>query len=218
MQNLLFALFLMLSFNLSADKRPNIIIILTDDMGYSDLGCFGGEIDTPNLDKLAYDGLRFTDFYNTARCWPTRATMMSGIYSNGLADNQVTIPQLLKKAGYQTAMSGKWHLSKKPDDKNAPVNRGFDDFYGTITGAGSFYEPLTLTRQDKFTEPDGENYYYTDKIGTEAVRQIEEFAKSDKLNRGQTNTVVNALLLPTTANPPTEPCPTSPSPSSSPRS
>ena len=72
----------------SADTRPNIIIILTDDMGFSDLGCFGGEIDTPNLDKLAEGGLRLTEFHNTARCWPNRATLMSGIYSDGLGSGK----------------------------------------------------------------------------------------------------------------------------------
>ena len=174
----LFLLFF-LSATLHAADRPNIIIILTDDMGFSDLGCFGGEIDTPNLDKLAYNGLRFTEFYNTARCWPTRATLMSGIYSNGLGQGQVTIPELLKPAGYQTGMVGKWHLGNNPK-KDGPIQRGFDDFYGTMTGAGSFFDPYTLARNTEFTEVDTEDYYYTDRIGTEAVRQIKDFAKSDK--------------------------------------
>ncbi len=160
-------------------KRPNIIVILTDDMGFSDLGCYGGEMKTPNLDALASGGVRFTEFYGTARCWPTRATLMSGRYSNSLGDSQVAIPQLLKPAGYQTGMVGKWHLSKN-GKKNGPIQRGFDDFYGTITGAGSFFDPMTLTRGTEPTEPDGDDYYYTDKIGSEAIRQIENFAKSDK--------------------------------------
>ncbi len=160
-------------------NRPNIIVILTDDMGFSDLGCYGGEIETPNLDKLAGNGVRFTEFYGTARCWPTRATLLSGRYSDSLQEAQVAIPQLLKPVGYQTAMVGKWHLSK--DGKtNGPMQRGFDDFYGTIKGAGSFYRPMTLTRGTEPVEPDGDDYYYTDKIGSEAVRQIENFAKSDK--------------------------------------
>ena len=171
----------LLGLSLWAEKadRPNIIVILTDDMGFSDLGCFGGEIDSPNLDKLAMKGLRFTEFYNTARCWPTRATLMSGIYSNNLGNDQVTIPELLKPVGYQTGMVGKWHLGKNPE-KDGPIQRGFDDFYGTMTGAGSFYDPYTLTRNTEFIEVDEENYYYTDRIGTEAARQIREFAKSDK--------------------------------------
>lgn len=93
-----------------APRRPNIVFILTDDMGFSDLGCFGGEIDTPNLDSLAANGLRFTEFYNTARCWPTRATLLSGRYSNGIKGGQVTIAEVLKAAGYDTGMVGKWHL------------------------------------------------------------------------------------------------------------
>jgi arylsulfatase len=171
-------LFLLLCLTAAAE-RPNILLILTDDMGFSDLGCFGGEIDTPNLDALAAKGLRFTEFYNTARCWPTRATLMSGRYSDRLSDRQVTIPQLLKQAGYQTGMAGKWHLGKSPK-KDGPIQRGFDEFYGTMTGAGSFFDPFTLARNSKFTEPDSEDYYYTDKIGSEAARQIEAFAKSDK--------------------------------------
>jgi len=171
--------FLHFAFFGHAADRPNILVVLTDDMGFSDLGCFGGEIDTPNLDKLAKNGLRFTEFYNTARCWPTRATLMSGIYSNGLGNGQVTIAELLKPAGYQTGMVGKWHLGKNPT-KDGPIQRGFDDFYGTMTGAGSFFDPYTLTRNTEFTEVDEEDYYYTDRIGVEATRQIEEFAKSEK--------------------------------------
>lgn len=162
-----------------AEERPNILIILTDDMGFSDLGCFGGEIETPNLDSLAYGGLRFTEFYNTARCWPTRATLMSGRYSDGLSPQQVTIPQVLKSAGYQTGMVGKWHLGMDPE-KDGPIQRGFDDFYGTMTGAGSFWDPYTLTRNTRPTAPDSDDFYYTTKIGSEAVRQIEHFADSDK--------------------------------------
>ena len=162
-----------------AADRPNIVMILTDDMGFSDLGCFGGEIDTPHLDALAANGLRFTEFYNTARCWPTRATFLSGRYSDGLGPRQITIPQVLKTAGYQTGMVGKWHLGLDPG-KDGPIQHGFDDFYGTMTGAGSFWDPYTLSRNTESTKPDGENYYYTDKIGTEAVRQIDAFARSDK--------------------------------------
>ncbi len=101
--------------------RPNIIIILADDMGFSDVGCFGGEIHTPNLDKLAENGLRFTQFYNCARCCPTRASLMTGQYphkvgliQNGqdLTLNGITIAEALGQAGYQTVMAGKWHLSR----------------------------------------------------------------------------------------------------------
>jgi arylsulfatase len=167
-------LMLPLAATLAAD-RPNIVVILTDDMGFSDLGCFGGEIETPNLDALAAGGVRFTEFHNTSRCWPTRATMLSGRYSNGLSNSQVTIAQVLKTAGYQTGMVGKWHLGMDPT-KNGPIQRGFDTFYGTMTGAGSFWNPMTLTRNTKSVKPDGKDFYYTDKIGAEAVAQIEAFA------------------------------------------
>ena len=177
--NLLIAVIAFLNVSADSSERPNIMIILTDDMGFSDLGCFGGEIDTPNLDSLASTGLRFTEFYNTARCWPTRATMLSGRYSDKLTPSQVIVPQILKGSGYQTGMVGKWHLGMNPK-KDGPIQRGFDDFYGTMTGAGSFWDPYTLTRNTEPTEPDGKDYYYTDKIGTEAVRQIESFAKSEK--------------------------------------
>jgi arylsulfatase A-like enzyme len=166
----------------SAQDRPNILIILTDDMGFSDLGCYGGEIDTPNLDRLATDGLRFTEFHNTARCWPTRATLMGGRYANDLGENQVTIAEVLRDADYQTGMVGKWHLGSDPK-KDGPIQRGFDSFYGTMTGAGSFWNPMTLTRGTEFVEPDsldGETFYYTDRIGVEAVAQIEAFAESDE--------------------------------------
>jgi arylsulfatase len=171
--------FLVVATMLSAAKRPNILVILTDDMGFSDLGCFGGEIETPHLDNLAAKGLRFTEFYNTARCWPTRATLLSGRYSNDIKGAQVTIAEVLKAAGYDTGMVGKWHLGRDPK-KDGPRQRGFDDFYGTMTGAGSFFDPYTLARDTAFTEVDSKDFYYTDKIGTEAARQIESFAQSEK--------------------------------------
>ena len=163
----------------STRKRPNILLVLSDDMGFSDLGCYGGEIETPNLDALAGGGVRFTEFYGNARCWPTRATFLSGRYGDSMGKQQVCIAEVLKRAGYQTAMVGKWHLSENAQE-NGPVQRGFDSFYGTIIGAGSYWRPDTLTRGTKSVEPDSENFYYTDKIGEEAVKQIEHFAKSDR--------------------------------------
>jgi len=159
--------------------RPNIVVILSDDMGFSDLGCYGGEIETPNLDALAAGGMRFTEFYVTARCWPTRATLMSGRYRDNLGKNQATIAEVVQAAGYQTGMAGKWHLSTSPKD-NGPIQRGFETFYGTITGAGSFWNPKMLARGTEYVEPDSEDFYYTDKIGEEAVAQIERMSKVDR--------------------------------------
>ncbi|MHC4363785.1 MAG: sulfatase-like hydrolase/transferase, partial [Planctomycetota bacterium] len=146
--------------------RPNIILIMSDDMGFSDIGCYGGEINTPNLDRLASNGLRFTQFYNTARCCPTRAALLTGVYQHqagiglmtgnrklpgyqgDLGRDVMTIAEVLGAGGYRAYMSGKWHVTrftgpKGPKD-NWPLQRGFEQFYGTITGAGSFYDPATL--------------------------------------------------------------------------
>jgi len=188
-----------------AESRPNIILIMSDDMGFSDIGCYGGEIKTPNLDKLAADGLRFTQFYNTARCCPTRATLLSGLYAHqagvghmtgdyGLPQYQgelnrncVTIAEALKPAGYRTYMAGKWHVTpykaneiKNPNISNWPVQRGFDRFYGTIHGAGSFFDPNSLTRDNQYITPANdpdyqpETFYYTDAISDNAVRYIQD--------------------------------------------
>lgn len=185
-----------------AAERPNIVLIMADDMGFSDIGCYGGEIPTPNLDALAATGLRFTQFYNTARCCPTRASLMTGLYPHqagvghmmedrgydgyrgDLNEHCITIAQALKTAGYATFMSGKWHVTKHtaPDGPkfNWPRQRGFDRFYGTITGAGSFYDPATLTRDNTMitVENDPEyrprRYYYTNAISDQACRFINE--------------------------------------------
>src|SRR6185312_1214958 len=156
------------------DKRPNIIIILADDMGFSDVGCYGGEIHTPNIDFLAANGLRYRQFYNTSRCCPTRASLLTGLYNHQggigkmtqpedepgylghLSANAVTLAEVLKAAGYHTAMSVKWHVSNtnalsNPKDQldwlnhhreeavfapldQYPTSRGFEKFFGTIWG------------------------------------------------------------------------------------
>ena len=151
-------------------QRPDILLILNDDMGFSDLGCYGGEIDTPNLDRLATSGLRFTQFYNTARCCPTRASLLTGLhphqagigimtddsgpegYAGNLNHRCVTIAEVLRGGGYRTYMCGKWHVVEQPHDSRPttwPLQRGFDAFYGTIIGAGSFYDPNTLTPRQR---------------------------------------------------------------------
>jgi arylsulfatase len=128
----------------SPDPRPNIILILADDMGYSDIGFYGGEINTPNLDRLAENGIRFTQFYNTAKCFPTRASLMTGLYSHQVGmgrepghfnKNCVTIAQVLRMAGYRTLMAGKWHGT------DLPVNMGFDRYYGLVDGAVNYWNP-----------------------------------------------------------------------------
>jgi arylsulfatase len=186
-----------------AADRPNIILIMSDDMGYSDLGCYGGEIATPNLDALAAGGVRFTQFYNGTRCCPTRASLLTGLYphqagmgfmvrkvpapgySGDLSRQAVTLAEVLRTSGYRTGMMGKWHvaLSHSPSDvTNWPVQRGFDRFYGTIRGFGSFYDPNTLTRQNTFITPENdpeykpETFYYTDAISDNAVAFLRESA------------------------------------------
>ncbi len=192
------------SWTKAAAERPNIILIMGDDMGISDIGCYGSEIQTPNLDSLASEGLRFRQFYNTARCCPTRASLLTGLYPHqagighmmddrgvdgyrgDLNRNCVTIAEVMKTAGYQTYISGKWHVTKntqpksKADRMNWPLQRGFDRFYGTIHGAGSFFDPNSLTRDNAFISPyddpeyQPEKFYYTDAISDNAVRFVKE--------------------------------------------
>lgn len=182
--------------------RPNIILIMSDDMGYSDIAPYGGEIDTPNLSYLANNGIKFTQFYNGARCCPTRASLLTGNYPheagighmtnppkdpNGhnyglpeyrgkLSSNVVTIAEVLKKAGYSTLISGKWHLSFF--DKNQwPLQRGFDKFYGFISGAGNYFKPeaprFIYEGNDKIKIND-EDYYTTDAFTDKAIEYIDE--------------------------------------------
>ena len=177
--------------------KPNIIVILVDDMGFSDIGCYGGEIRTPNVDALAKGGVRFTQFYNTARCCPTRASLMSGLYphqtgvghmvdnpkpfpgyTGDLNQNCVTIAEVLKGSGYQTMMSGKWHVTPVTESKhNWPRQRGFDKYYGIIHGAANFFNPVTLTRDNSPAEREAD-YYFTDAITNNAVKYIEGAASA----------------------------------------
>ncbi len=186
----------------SEPKKPNILLIMSDDMGFSDIGCYGGEAATPNLDRLAANGLRFTQFYNTARCCPTRASLMTGLYPHqagvghmmddrgfdayrgNLNRNCVTIPEALEPAGYRRYMCGKWHVTRHTDPEgpkhNWPLQRGYEKFYGTIIGAGSFYDPMTLCRNNAYITPVNdpeykpERFYYTDAISDNAVKYIRE--------------------------------------------
>lgn len=203
LKNGLLACLLILCFEIEAQKRrPNIVLIMSDDMGYSDIGAFGGEVKTPNLDRLAEKGLRFTQFYNAARCCPTRASLMTGCYPHqagighmtnppsnaqghnyGLPEyqgylnrNTVTIAEVLKEAGYATLMTGKWHLGYFGKDK-WPLQRGFDKFYGIIAGASNFFNPVAprgLTLGNESVLPEGEEYYTTDAFTDYAIRFMEE--------------------------------------------
>jgi arylsulfatase A-like enzyme len=182
------------------DKRPNIMIILNDDMGYSDLGCYGGEIQTPNLDRLAANGIRRTQFYNTARCSPSRASILTGLhphqtgigilvedqtpegYAGNLSRNTVTIPEVLGQSGYRTYMTGKWHIatSKTEVTDTWPIQRGFDKFYGTIAGSANYYYPATLTRDNDNVDDearDDPDYYYTDAISSQAAAYINDHVR-----------------------------------------
>ena len=190
-----------------AVEKPNIVLIMADDMGYTDIGCYGSEIETPVLDKLAGNGLRFTQFYNTSRCCPTRASLLTGLYSHqagiGLMTGDrgyeayrgdlnrrcVTLAESLGLAGYQNYMSGKWHVTRhtgpKADQSNWPLQRGFDRFYGTITGAGSFYDPATLCRGNDYITPvndpvyQPESFYYTDAISDNAASFVSDHLQQE---------------------------------------
>ena len=189
--------------------RPNVVVIMTDDMGFSDIGCYGGEIRTPNLDRLAHEGLRFTEFYNAGRCCPTRASLLTGQYPhrvglhrNGLdlSRDGITIAEALREAGYQTAMTGKWHLTGlrplperhqawidhqfQPDREwgnpsTYPTARGFDRFYGTIFGIINFFDPWTLIDGDRPVPDVPADYYATDATSARAAAYIREMAASE---------------------------------------
>jgi arylsulfatase len=187
----------------ASESRPNIVLIMADDMGYSDLSCYGSDIPTPHLDQLAEDGLRFTQFYNSARCCPTRAALMTGLYphqtgigwmtaanlgtegyTGDLNTDCRTMAECLQEAGYATYLSGKWHLTyskhvgpKGPKD-TWPLQRGFDRFYGMLQGGGSYFSPrMTLDNQPVENDDD---FYLTDAITDYGCRFIDEhFAKDD---------------------------------------
>lgn len=181
------------------DRKPNIVLILVDDMGFSDIGRYGGEVLTPNIDALADKGALLTQFYNTARCSPSRASLLTGLhphqtgigilnyddspegYPGTLNDRCVTIAEALKPAGYRTYLSGKWHMAgdiHHPSDA-WPTRRGFDEFFGTLEGAGSYFQPRTLTRGETNVEheADDPDFYYTDAISDTAVKYVARHAR-----------------------------------------
>ncbi|MFC6100364.1 arylsulfatase [Olivibacter domesticus] len=183
--------------------RPNIVVILADDMGYSDLGCYGSEINTPNLNKLAAGGLRFRTFYNAARCCPSRASLLTGLYPHeagmgamvseadrpaipgpyqGYLNKQsVTLAEVLGAAGYKTYMSGKWHVGERRE--HWPRQRGFERYFGLISGASSYFELVDEPRKrsmahdnDPWFPPDS-GFYMTDAFTDSAVNFVETHQK-----------------------------------------
>ena len=188
----------------AAPKQPNFVFILADDMGFSDVGCYGSEIETPHIDALARGGLRFSDFHNSPRCCPSRAALLTGLYSHqagmgmmtsdagrypypaycgDLSEGCVTIAEALRAGGYTTLMTGKWHLTPLSAGKhNYPLQRGFDRYYGIINGAASYFDPASLTDGNDAIEVAraDEDYYLTDAIGDRAARMIEDTAKEQK--------------------------------------
>ena len=184
-------------------SKPNILLILADDMGFSDIGCYGSEIETPHIDRLAAQGVRFSQFYNTARCSPSRASMLTGLhphqtgigiltkddrphgYAGSLNDGCVTVAEILSTAGYVTSLVGKWHLASNIRQVNDawPTRRGFDHFYGTLAGSCSYYQPASLTRGENNAEAEATeqpNYYYTDAIAQEACAFVQEQSETSK--------------------------------------
>jgi arylsulfatase len=186
-----------------AATKPNIVVILADDMGWSDLGCFGSGIETPHLDALARGGVRFTQFYNTARCCPTRAALLTGLYphqagvghmvgNDGIPSYQgflnqrgVTLAEVLKPAGYTTLMTGKWHVGSAPGQW--PLDRGFDRFWGTPSGGGVYFKDTLLIRKEVFfvhgakrIEPP-DDMYVTDTFTARALEFVDEAVTRTKL-------------------------------------
>jgi len=173
----------------SKAKRPNIVLVMADDMGWSDAGCYGGEIRTPNLDQLAAKGMRFTQFYNCAVCAPTRVALMTGLYrrrGSRLSGRMVTIAQVLRSAGYRTSISGKWNCQRQKP--SSPLDWGFQEYYGFADMPsnyfnpalrdmkfGGFRPPVMCNRKPVRSFP--KDYYLTDAINDHAVAMIREFSR-----------------------------------------
>ncbi|MBQ8467321.1 MAG: sulfatase-like hydrolase/transferase [Prevotella sp.] len=196
-------------------QRPNIMLIVVDDMGYSDLECFGGEVESPNLNGLAEQGIRFTQFFNSGRSCPSRAQLLTGRYAQtvgitgmglSLSKDCVTIPEVLRQAGYHTGMSGKWHLSLtqgigNKNDQMAwlshqntfnnrpfapidtyPCNRGFDQHWGTIWGVTDHFDPFSLVHNEEpiFTDAIPDDFYYADFVADKAIDMMDEMTADGK--------------------------------------
>ncbi len=199
------------------DDRPNILIIMVDDMGFSDAGCMGGEIDTPNINSLAENGLRFTHFYNAGRSCPSRASMLTGLYPHkagvgrmakqgnapgyegSIKQEAATIAEVLQKAGYNTGMVGKWHVSATEERENHadwlanrlvddnyipqethPLSRGFQDYYGVLWGVVNFFNPFSLTDGWNPVTEFPDDYYITDDLTSKSLEYLDKYSKDDK--------------------------------------
>lgn len=181
----------------AASPSPDVIVILADDLGFSDIGCYGGEIRTPNLDRLALSGVRASAFYNTARCSPSRASLLTGMHPHqtgvgilteplapyggypGSLDPAVpTIAERLRDAGYATCISGKWHLASDTSEPNDswPTRRGFDEFYGILPGADSYFHPRNLWHNETRLPVPESDYYFTDAVSEHAAAFVESHA------------------------------------------
>ena len=196
-------------------ERPNIMLIVVDDMGYSDLECFGGEVESPNLNGLAENGIRFSQFFNSGRSCPSRAQLLTGRYAQtvgitgmglSLTKDCVTIPEVLRQAGYHTGMSGKWHLSLTQGISNNadqmawlshqntfnnrpfapidtyPCNRGFDQHWGTIWGVTDHFDPFSLVHNEEpiFTDAIPDDFYYADFVADKAIDMMDEMTAEGK--------------------------------------
>jgi arylsulfatase A-like enzyme len=185
-------------------KRPNVILILADDMGFADLGLMGSEIRTPHIDRMAMRGAVLTSMYNCARCCPTRASLLTGLYPHKagighmganlgtpayqgfLREDAATIAERLRANGYRTLMSGKWHVGGDlwatrvhtwrtgDPDRPTPLQRGFDRFYGILDGATNHFSPHAVFEDDHLVEVPPSNYYFTDAITDKAIGMVEE--------------------------------------------
>ncbi len=177
--------------------RPNLVLIMCDDMGFSDIGCYGGEVQTPNLDRLAAEGMRFTQFYNNAKCTTTRASILTGLYPRRdkgdgglLRNNMVTLGEALGATGYRTALMGKWHLGH--NDQTHPFKRGFDRYYGLLDGCSNFFNPnqpdpqykggrtRVFGQDDRYITEFPKDFYTTDAFTDHAIAAVNTFAAERK--------------------------------------
>ena len=185
-------------------RRPNIILVLVDDMGFSDLGIMGSEVHTPHIDSLARQGRLLTSMYNCARCCPTRASLLTGLYPHRagighmganlgspayqgfLREDTATIAELLQASGYRTLMAGKWHVGgdlwarrvatwrSGDPDRPTPLQRGFDRFYGILDGVTNFFSPHAIFEDDHLVDVPPTGYYFTDAITDQAIAMVED--------------------------------------------